>query len=336
MADPLATLSETHIMQGALLEHAPVGAALRLLPERISIREVGLRDALQSLQQTLPTALKCDWILLAHAAGLSEMEVGAFVSPAACPQMADTAEVVAFAKTVQGLRVSVMVHDLAGARAAFNACADVLTLPISASDLHSLSNPGKTADELVEQLRLIRAERDANRSSSRIEVVISAAFGCRLQGDVDPGKVLQLAQTVVDAGADGLLLGDSFGIATPIAVCDLFSRARALLPAHVSFGAHLHRAIDNRLANVIAAIEAGITSFDASLGGIGGSAVSPGISGNVPVEELVQLFHTMGVATGVHMEMLLQLRQFIGRQPDAQALFNAVALAASRKRGGIF
>ena len=168
------------------MKHARADATPRLLPEKIEIREVGLRDALQSLRQALPTGLKCDWILLAYAAGLREIEVGAFVSPTEFPQMADTAEVVAFAKTIEGLKVSVVVHDMDGARSAIAAGADVLTFPISASEMHSRANVGRTSAELVEQLRLVRAECDAMRSSCCIEAVISAAFGCALQGDVDP------------------------------------------------------------------------------------------------------------------------------------------------------
>ncbi|MDZ5460532.1 beta/alpha barrel domain-containing protein [Azohydromonas lata] len=328
--------SETTVEQGAIVKHARADATPRLLPEKIEIREVGLRDALQSLRQALPTGLKCDWILLAHAAGLREIEVGAFVSPTEFPQMADTAEVVAFAKTIAGLKVSVVVHDMDGARSAIAAGADVLTLPISASEMHSRANVGRTSAELVEQLRLVRAECEAVRSSCCIEAVISTAFGCALQGDVDPAAVLQIVESVVDAGTDGISLGDSFGVATPNAVYDLFQRTRALLPQHVMLGAHLHRAPDNRLGNVMAAVEAGVTRFDASLGGIGGSAVSAGVVGNVPLEDVATLFNMIGVETGVDVNALLDLRKFIGEQSDAQALFQAVARAATRRRGGLF
>jgi hydroxymethylglutaryl-CoA lyase len=201
--------------------------------------------------------------------------------------------------------------------------------------MHSRASIGRTAEELVEQLRLIRRERDAASTPCHIEAVISAAFGCALQGDIAPAVVMQRAEAVVDAGVDGVSLGDSFGVATPNRVYELFGRTRALLPQRVVLGAHLHRAQDNRLGNVMAAVEAGVSRFDASLGGIGGSAVRPGAVGNVPVEDVAALFNTIGVATGVDMDRLQELREFIGEQPDAQALFHAVARAAERRRGGI-
>jgi hydroxymethylglutaryl-CoA lyase len=319
-----------------MLIQAPLGKARTLLPEKIVIREVGLRDGLQALRQSLPTALKCDWILLAHAAGVGEIEAGAFVSPTLFPQMADTPEVVAFARTVPGLRVSVLVHDVAGARAALDAGADVLTLPVSASELHGRANVGRSAAEMVEQLRLVRAARDALRSSTRIEAVVSTAFGCALQGSVDAAAVLRLVQALAHAGADGVALGDSFGVATPHTVRNLFERARARLPPYVALGAHLHRSPTGHLGNVVAAVEAGVTSFDASLAGIGGSAVAPRADGNIAIEEVAALFNSMGVATGIDTQALQELREFVGAQPDAQALFHAVARAAARRRGGLF
>ncbi|WP_157991609.1 hydroxymethylglutaryl-CoA lyase [Caldimonas tepidiphila] len=300
------------------------------------LREVGLRDGLQSLRHALPTTVKCDWILLAHAAGLREIEVGSFVSSQQFPQMADTAEVIAFAKTIPELSVSVLVHDLDGARAALAAGADLLTLPLSASEAHSRANVGRTAGEMVEELHRVRCARDIEGSSARVEAGIGTAFGCALQGEVSPATVLGLVQAASDAGVDGVGLGDTFGFATPDATRDLLERARALLPDEVALGVHLHRTPGNHLGNVIAAVEAGVTRFDASLAGIGGSRVSAQGSGNVSIEDVAALFGTLGVDTGVDMRTLLELRDFVGAQPDARALFEAVSRAAARSRGGLF
>src|SRR6185295_1039874 len=160
----------------------------------VVIREVGPRDGLQSIRTILPTARKTEWIRRAHAAGQREIEVGSFVPARLLPQLADTAEVVAFAKTLPGLFVSVLVPNMKGAEAALAAGADLMLLPVSASAAHSRANVRKTPDAMIEELARIRARRDAGGASTRLEAGISTAFGCTIQGRVDPQEVLRLVR----------------------------------------------------------------------------------------------------------------------------------------------
>ena len=161
-------------------------------PARAVVREVGLRDGLQSIQQVLPTARKLEWIADAHAAGQREIEVGSFVPARLLPQLADTAELVAFARTLPGLQVSVLVPNLRGAEQAIAHGADLMLVPLSASHAHSLANLRKTPDEVVAEVGRIRAARDAAGSKTLIDGGVGTAFGCTLQGAVEPAEVLRL------------------------------------------------------------------------------------------------------------------------------------------------
>ncbi|MEO7008805.1 MAG: hydroxymethylglutaryl-CoA lyase, partial [Caldimonas sp.] len=171
-------------------------------PARAVIREVGLRDGLQSIARILPTARKLEWVSDAYAAGQREIEVGSFVPARLLPQLADTAEVLAHAKTLPGLFASVLVPNLKGAERAIASGADLMLLPLSASHAHSLANLRKTPDEVVADIARIRALRDASASPCLIEVGLSTAFGCTIQGRVEPAEVLRLLQAVLNAGAD--------------------------------------------------------------------------------------------------------------------------------------
>ena len=193
------------------------------LPGRAMIREVGLRDGLQSIARTLPTAQKVAWIRAAYAAGLREIEVGSFVPARLLPQLADTAELVAVAKTLPGLHVSVLVPNLRGAEAAIASGAHGMVLPLSASHAHSLANLRKTPDEVVAEAARIRAARDAAGSRMILEGGVGTAFGCTLQGEVKESEVLRLMQALLDAGCDRVSLADTVGYADPAAVQRLFS-----------------------------------------------------------------------------------------------------------------
>ncbi len=165
----------------------------------VVIREVGLRDGLQSIQRILPTERKIEWIADAYAAGQREIEVGSFVPAFLLPQLADTAELVLYAKTLPGLRVSVLVPNLKGAERAIEMGADLMLVPLSASRAHSLANLRKTPDEVVAEVARIRAARDAAGSKTLIEGGIGTAFGCTIQGRVEPSEVLRSLQALLDA-----------------------------------------------------------------------------------------------------------------------------------------
>lgn len=278
------------------------------LPTTAVIREVGLRDGLQSIQTILPTEHKRAWVQAAHAAGVREIEIGSFVPARLLPQLADTAELVAYARTLPDLFVSALVPNLRGAENAIASGVDLMIVPLSASHAHSLANLRKTPDEVVAEVARIRAARDAAGAKTLIEGGVGTAFGCTLQGVVEPDEVLRLMQALLDAGADRVSLADTVGYADPAAVLRLFERAVAIAGGQFWCG-HFHDTRGLGLANVYAAMQAGVTRFDACLGGIGGCPHAPGASGNVTTEDLAFMLESMGVATGLDIGQLLSLRE---------------------------
>ncbi len=287
------------------------------LPRQVQLREVGLRDGLQSISTILPTEHKLAWIRAAHAAGQREIEVGSFVPARLLPQLSDTAELVAFARTLPGLVTSVLVPNLKGAQAAIAAQADAMLIPLSVSHAHSLANLRKTPDDVVAEIGRIRAERDAAGASTRIEVGLSTAFGCTLQGAVALSEVLRLLQAVLDAGVDAVGLADTVGYADPRMVRERFEAGRRIAGERLNCG-HFHDTRGLGQANVFAALETGVTRFDACLGGIGGCPHAPGASGNVAMEDVVYLMRSMGIATGIDFDAIMALRgQLAGWLQDA-------------------
>lgn len=276
-------------------------------PSTVVVREVGLRDGLQSIRTILATDRKRAWIRAAHEAGQREIEVGSFVPASRLPQLADTADLVAFAKTLPDLFVSVLVPNLTGAERAIATCADLMLVPLSASRAHSLANLRKTPDEVVGEVARIRAARDAAGSRTLIEGGIGTAFGCTLQGIVEPADVLRYMQALLDAGADRVSIADTVGYANPAAVRRLFEQARRIAGERFWCG-HFHDTRGLGLANVYAALETGVVRFDATLAGLGGCPHAPGASGNVASEDLVFMLGGMGIETHVDIGRLLALR----------------------------
>ena len=273
----------------------------------ILISEVGPRDGLQSVKATMPTADKLRWISALHAAGLREIEVGSFVPARLLPQLADTAEVVAHALTLPGLTVLALVPNLRGAQAALAAGVHKITVPVSASPAHSMANVRKSPQAMVEEVRLIDALRRSVAPQVGLEAAISTAFGCTLQGAVPEDEVIRLAVQCAGAGADDVGLSDTTGHANPAQVRRLFMRLRAEI-GHQAGAAHMHNTRGLGLANCLAAYEAGVCTFDASLGGLGGCPYAPGASGNVVTEDLVFMFEAMGIATGIDLTRLIAAR----------------------------
>jgi hydroxymethylglutaryl-CoA lyase len=283
------------------------GSASRL-PRKVVIREMGLRDGLQSIATVMPTQQKIEWIRAAYDAGQREIEVGSFVPPRLLPQLADTAEVLAFAKTLPGLHASVLVPNLKGAERAIDGQADLMLVPLSASHAHSLANLRKTPDEVVADIARVRVARDAAGSSTLIEVGLSTAFGCTLQGHVEPSEVLRLVKAVLDTGVDRVSLADTVGYADPAMVRELFELTLPVAGDKLNCG-HFHDTRGLGLANVYAALELGISRFDACLGGIGGCPHAPGASGNVATEDLAYMLASMGIETGQDFDALIALRE---------------------------
>ncbi|BAN27000.1 hydroxymethylglutaryl-CoA lyase [Caballeronia insecticola] len=295
-------------------------------PKRAVIREVGLRDGLQSIRSIVPTERKIEWIGDAYAAGQREIEVGSFVPARLLPQLADTAELVAFAKTLPGLFVSVLVPNLKGAERALETHADLMLVPLSASRAHSLANLRKTPDEVVAEVARMRAARDAAGGKTLIEGGIGTAFGCTIQGRVDHADVLRYMQALLDAGADRVSIADTVGYAGPAAVRALFDKARHIAGERFWCG-HFHDTRGLALANVYAALETGVARFDATLAGIGGCPHAPGASGNASSEDLAFMLADMGIATGIDIAALLTLRAKLARWLDGETLHGALALA---------
>ena len=292
-------------------------------PDRAVVREVGLRDGLQSIGTILPTERKKSWIRAAHAAGQREIEVGSFVPAKLLPQLADTADLVEFAKTLPGLVVSVLVPNLKGAQRALDSGVDVLLVPLSASHAHSLANLRKTPDEVIAEVGRMRAARDASGAKTVIEGGVGTAFGCTIQGEVKESEVLRCMQALLDAGADRVSIADTVGFAGPGAVRTLFEQARRIAGDRFCCG-HFHDTRGLALANVYAALETGVDRFDASLAGIGGCPHAPGASGNVATEDLAFMLEGMGIATGIDLDRLLSLRADVAGWLEGETLHGAL------------
>lgn len=289
----------------------------------VTIRDVALRDGLQSVATVVATGDKRDWLRAAYDAGLREFEVGSFVPPRLLPQLADTAEVLAFARTLPGLRATVLVPNLIGAERAIAQGADAMVLPLSASRAHSLANLRKPPEDVVAEIGRIRAARDAAGAPTVLEVGISTAFGCTIQGHVDPAEVERLVLAVLDAGAERIGLADTVGYADPAAVERLFERVLRSAGDRVDT-AHFHDTRGLGLANAAAALRVGIRRFDASLAGIGGCPHAPGASGNVATEDVAYLLESMGYRTGLDIDALLALRGRIAGWLPGEALHGAL------------
>ena len=276
--------------------------------DQVLISEVGPRDGLQSVQAIMALPHKCFWISALHASGLREIEVGSFVPAHLLPQLADTAEVVRHALGLSGLTVMALTPNRRGAQAAFEAGVHKITLPVSASEAHSLANVRKTCAQMVQEVREVVRLRDEQAPQVKVEAGVSTAFGCTLQGAVNETHVLNLAQALAEAGVDDIGLSDTTGMADPAAVRRLFKGLQQAVGEKAG-AAHLHNTRGLGLANALAAYDVGVRTFDSSQAGLGGCPYAPGASGNVVTEDLVFMFEAMGVHTGVDLVRLMQARE---------------------------
>jgi hydroxymethylglutaryl-CoA lyase len=280
---------------------------------QVLVSEVGPRDGLQSIRSIMPLAAKRAWIAAEAAAGVTEIEVGSFVPARLLPQLADTAEVVAYARTLPGLTVAVLVPNLKGAEAAVQAGVHKITIPLSVSETHSLKNLRRTHAQMLDEVRgivtLLRSLPEGRRP--KFEGGLSTAFGCTMEGEVPADRVVRLAEQLMEAGCDEVGLSDTTGYANPAQVQDLVRRVRAAVGDHALAGLHLHNTRGLGLANVLAGLEVGITTFDSSLGGLGGCPFAPGASGNIVTEDLVFMLEAMGLRTGIDLDALLEVRRIL-------------------------
>ena len=294
---------------------------------RILISEVGPRDGLQSISAIMPLTAKKAWIAAEADAGVREIEVGSFVPAHVLPQLADTASVVEFARTLPGLTVAVLAPNLTGAEAAVRAGAHKITMPLSASETHSLRNVRRTHVQMLSEVRAVANRLRALPPDERpaLEGGLSTAFGCTIEGHVSPAKVVQLAVALMEAGCDEIGLADTTGYANPTQIKSLVRQVQAAVGAQRLTSLHLHNTRGLGLVNVAAGLEVGITTFDSSLGGLGGCPFAPGASGNVVTEDLVVMLEARGLETGIDLPRLLRVRAILREALPDEPLYGFTA-----------
>ena len=278
----------------------------------VHICEVGPRDGLQNAHHLMPTEAKKAWIAALAAAGLKEIEVGSFVPPKLIPAMADTGEVVRYAIGIKNLKVVALAPNLKGFQRALEAGAHKVTFPVSASRKHSESNVRMTPEQMIEEVRKCA---QFPHPGVEIEGAVSTAFGCTMQGEVPEDDVVRIAAALAEF-CDCVALADTVGYANPAQIRRLFRKVRDRIGAKLE-AAHLHNTRGLGLANALAAYEEGVRHFDSSMGGLGGCPFAPGASGNVITEDLVFMFESMGISSGIDLQKLFAARDVLkGAIPD--------------------
>ncbi|MEM7502560.1 MAG: hydroxymethylglutaryl-CoA lyase [Pseudomonadota bacterium] len=289
----------------------------------ILISEVGPRDGLQSIQGIMPTPDKKRWIEALVRAGCREIEVGSFVPASVLPQLADTAEIVAYARTLPDLTVAVLVPNFKGAQNAIAAGAHKISIPFSVSETHSLNNVRRSHEQMFDEVaniaELVRSTEPASRP--HFEAGLSTAFGCTLEGPVSEHLVVESAARLIELGCAEVGLSDTTGYANPAQVRRLIRAVRNAVGDDKLTGVHLHNTRGLGLANALAALDEGITTLDSSQGGLGGCPFAPGASGNIVTEDLVFMLEAMGYDTGIDLEKLNSARTILARALPAEPLY---------------
>jgi hydroxymethylglutaryl-CoA lyase len=298
------------------------------MANKVQIREVGMRDGLQSIADILPTETKLAWLDAEYAAGVREIEVSSFVPSKLLPQLADAEAVVRHALTLPGLTVSALIPNSRGAERGLALGVHEMNFVLSVSEGHNLSNVRRGTGESVEDFRRVVAlcREHGGDKRPRINCGLATAFGCTIEGDVDEDRVRRIAGEVAEAGADGILLADTVGYGQPGAIGRVFRKIIADV-APLPVAAHFHDTRGLGLANVLAAFEAGCRAFDASLGGLGGCPYAPGATGNIVLEDTVFMFEAMGCATGIDLERLAAVRAIVAQALPDVTLYGAIAKA---------
>ncbi len=290
------------------------------IPDRISVREVGPRDGLQN-EKPVPTQDKIELIDRLSATGIRRIEAVSFVRPQAIPQMADADEVWHGIERPDRVRYSALVPNLRGARRALDAGLPEIEVVVSASDTHNRKNVNRSTEESLDDIASVIDE--AHQRGVTCQVIVATAWGCPYEGDVPVSRVVGVARRAVADGADSISFGDTTGMATPGRVWSLVGEFRSAYP-DMPLNLHFHNTRGAGLANVLAALELGVTDFDASVGGLGGCPYAPGASGNIATEELVHMVADMGIETGVELDALIDAaadaERIVGRELPSQVL----------------
>jgi hydroxymethylglutaryl-CoA lyase len=294
------------------------------LPSRVRIREVGPRDGFQNEPEILPTERKVELIDALARTGVKRLEVTSFVRADVIPQLADAAEVLERVSIPDGVAVSVLIPNERGLDAALEhrERIDEINVFLSASETHNRKNVNRSIAESLAGLEVVLAR--AREAGLRCEGVISTSFGCPYEGHVPPERVLEIAARLRDAGAQEVGFGDTTGMANPRQVREFFTSAASRLGTEVELTAHFHNTRGQGLANALAALEAGVESFESSFGELGGCPVPAGATGNIASEDLVSMLHEMGIETGIDLDALLacarRAQEILGRPLGSHTL----------------
>jgi len=290
------------------------------LPESVSLREVGPRDGLQN-EAPVSTEAKVELIDVLSATGVRRIEAVSFVHPRAIPQMADADEVWKRVTRNPDVRYSALVPNLKGAQRALASGFADIEVVVSASDTHNRKNVNRSTDESLDDIAVLIDAVQADGGTA--QVIVSTAWGCPYEGDVPVERVLAVADRAVRDGATGISFGDTTGMATPARVKRLVGEFRSAHP-QIPLNLHFHNTRGAGLANVLTALELGVSDFDASVGGLGGCPYAPGATGNVATEELVHMVEDMGVSTGIDLEAMIDAaataERIVGRTLPSQVL----------------
>ena len=281
------------------------------IQKSVEIIDVGPRDGLQNESETLDVSTKVAFISKLCDAGLKRIEAVSFVNPKRVPQMADAEEVFAALPVDDGVTYIGLVLNQRGLDRALAVGCKEVNYALVASDAFSQKNQGTTVEQAVNVYENIAAK--AKKSGVRCSLTISTAFGCPFQGEVPPEQVIRLVERVAGNDTYEIALADTIGCAVPSQVIDLFSAVMEIAP-NANFRAHFHNTRNTGLANCYAAVEAGVGSIDASVGGIGGCPFAPRATGNVPSEDLVYMLSRMGIETGIRNDKLIETGEWIGEQ----------------------
>ncbi|MCY1263862.1 Hydroxymethylglutaryl-CoA lyase YngG [compost metagenome] len=292
---------------------------------QVAVREVSLRDGIQSLAP-LATDKKLEWFRLEAAAGVPAFEITSFVPARVIPQFYDAEQVVAGARATGQSVLSALVLNEKGARRAIDAGVQSITFVVSASATHSGKNARTTPEEALSAVEALIASLSVMPERPQISGAISTAFGCTYEGNVDSGRVLAMAERLAKAGVDEIGLADTVGFAGPRQVHNLFSNLRKAV-GNLPITAHFHDTRGMGMANVLAALEAGVRRFDASLGGVGGCPFAPGATGNIATEDLCFLLDEYGLQTGIDLERLLEARRSLTELLPGEPLHGALSRA---------
>jgi hydroxymethylglutaryl-CoA lyase len=295
------------------------------LPEHVTVYEVGPRDGLQNEAETLSLEARAEFVDRLTDAGLPAIEVGSFVSPKAIPQLADTAELYRRIHPASGVRYPALVPNLKGLERALSVGVREIAVFTAASETFNRENINAGVDESIERFRPVVAR--AREEKIRVRGYVSTAFGCPYEGDIAPEAVREVIHKLLDLPVDEISVGDTIGVATPSDVFDVIETLYDSGVTRAVLALHFHDTRGTALANVYAGLQCGVTTYDASAGGLGGCPYAPGAAGNLATEDLLYLLEGLGIETGVTLPKVVEASRFLaghlGHRPPGRYLASA-------------